>query len=90
MPLPGDGHVKPGLLPAGRRAILIYIGLGLAANKALQESIRANNPQLDKWIDPKRDAFGCRYEAYLTDPKVEPRKKQWEIELAMKLADKQT
>ena len=27
--------------------------------------------------------------AYLTDPKVEPRKKQWETELAMKLADKQ-
>ena len=89
-PLPGDGLVKPGLLPAGHYASLIYIGLGLAANKALQEWIRANNLQLDKWTDPKGDAFSCRYEAYLTDPKVEPRKKQWEIELAMKLADKQT
>jgi len=89
-PLPGDGHAKLGLLPAVRYAILIYIGLGLAANKALQEWIRANNLQLDKWTDHKGDAFGCRYEAYLTDPKVEPRKKQWEIELAMKLADKQT
>ncbi len=88
-PLPGDDRVRPGLLPAGRYASLIYIGLGLAANKALQEWIHANNLQLDRWTDPKGDAFGCRYEAYLTDPKVEPRKKQWEIELAMKLGDKQ-
>src|SRR5258708_38515645 len=86
-PLPGDERVKPGLLPAGRYARLIYIGLGLAANKALLEWIRTNNLRLDKWADPKGDAFGCRYEAYLTDPRVEPRKKQWEIELAMKLAE---
>jgi effector-binding domain-containing protein len=85
----GDDRMKPGILPAGRYANLIYIGLGLAANKALLEWIRTNNLRLDKWVDPKGDAFGCRYEAYLTDPKVEPRKKQWEIELAMKLADEQ-
>ncbi len=88
-PLPGDALVKPGILPAGRYASLIYSGLGLAANKALLEWTRTNNLRLDKWADPKGDAFGCRYEAYLTDPKLEPRKKQWEIELAMKLADEQ-
>jgi len=88
-PTLGDDRVKPGILPAGRYASLIYIGLGLAANKALLEWIRTNNLRLDKWADPKGDAFGCRYEAYLTDPKLEPRKKQWEIELAMKLADEQ-
>ncbi len=88
-PQPGDERVKPGRLPAGRYASLIYIGLGLAANKALLEWIRANHLRLDKWADPKGDAFGCRFEAYLTDPKVEPRKKQWKIELAMKLADEQ-
>jgi effector-binding domain-containing protein len=88
-PLRGEGRVKPGLLPAGRYASLIYVGLGLAANKALQEWAHAKNLQLDKWADPKGDAFGCRYEAYLTDPKVEPRKKHWEIELSMRLADKQ-
>jgi effector-binding domain-containing protein len=89
-PLPGDELVKPGQLPAGRYASLIYNGLGLAANKALLEWIRANHLALDKWADPKGDAFGCRYEAYLTDPKNEPRKKQWEIELAMKLVEKQS
>ena len=82
-----DESVKPGVLPVGRYARLIYIGLGLGANRALQEWIRDNNLRLDKWADPKGDAFGCRYEAYLTDPKVEPRKKQWEIELAMRLAE---
>ena len=86
-PQRGDGLMKPGILPAGRYASLIYVGLGLAANKALQEWIRANNQRLDKWADPKWDAFGCRYEAYLTDPRVEPRKKQWQIELSMKLAE---
>ena len=84
---PGDEQVKPGRLPAGRYARLVYSGPGFAANKALLEWIRRNNLRLDKWVDPKGDAFGCRYEAYLTDPKVEPRKTQWKIELAMKLAD---
>src|SRR5258708_2959431 len=88
-PLVGDDLVKPGLLPSGRYASLIYIGLGLAANKALLEWICTNDLRLDKWANPKGDAFGCRYEAYLTDPNVEPRKKQWEIELAMKLAEVQ-
>jgi hypothetical protein len=31
--------------------------------------------------DPAGDRFGCRYEAYLTDPRDEPRKTKWEIEL---------
>ncbi len=85
-PLPGDDLVKPGILPAGRYASLIYVGLGLAANKALLAWIGSNNLRLDRWAAPKGDASGCRYEAYLTDPKIEPRKKHWEIELAMKLA----
>ena len=33
------------------------------------------------------DAFGCRYEAYLTDYRLEPRKSVWEVELAIKLSD---
>ena len=35
----------------------------------------------------KRDNFRCRYEMFLTDPKVEPRKTKWSIELAIKLVD---
>jgi len=36
---------------------------------------------------PAGDAFACRYEAYLTDYQVEPRKTKWQVDLAIKLAD---
>jgi effector-binding domain-containing protein len=85
--LPGDDRVKPGLLPAGRYASLIYSGSGLAGNKALVEWARANHLAWDRWEDPKGDAFRARYEAYLTDPKLEPRKTKWDVEVAIKLKD---
>jgi effector-binding domain-containing protein len=87
-PLPGDERVKPAVIPAGRYASLIYTGSGYSSNKALLEWVKANNLVLDRWEDPKGDAFRSRYESYLTDPKIEPRKTKWEIEVAMKLADK--
>ena len=85
--LPGDERVKPGVLPAGRYATLIYTGSGLASNKALLVWAKANGFALDRWSDPAGDAFGCRYEAYLTDYRIEPRKTRWEIDLAIKLAE---
>ena len=88
-PLPDDGRVKAAVIPAGRYASLIYTGSGYSSNKALLEWIKANNLVLDRWDDAKGDAFRSRYESYLTDPKIEPRKTKWEIEVAMKLADGQ-
>ena len=85
--LPGDGRVCPGMIPAGRYASLVYSGSGLAGNKALIEWARANGVAWDRWDDPKGDAFRARYESYLTDPKTEPRKTRWEIEVAIKLKD---
>lgn len=85
--LPGDGRVAPGLLPAGRYASLVFSGSGLAGNKALIEWARANGIAWDRWDDEKGDAFRARYESYLTDPRVEPRKTKWEIEVAIKLAE---
>ncbi len=87
--LPGDERVRPGILPAGHYAQLIYSGGGLRGNKALLEWAAKNNIKLDRWDDIAGDAFACRYEAYLTDYRVEPRKMLWEIELAIKLADDQ-
>jgi len=84
--LPGGGVVVCDTLPAGRYASLIYTGTGLAANKALIEWVRASGWQFDRWDSPQGDHFCCRYESYLTDPKVEPRKKHWDIEVAIKLA----
>ena len=79
--------MRSGVLPAGRYATLVYRGVGTAANRALIEWARARGVDFDRSDVPEGDRFACRYEAYLTDPNVEPRKKQWKIELAFKLAD---
>jgi effector-binding domain-containing protein len=85
--LPGDERVKPGVLPAGKYASVVYIGNGYTGNKTLIEWAKANGIAWDRWDDPGGDAFHCRYEAHLTDPKIEPRKTKWEIEVAIKLAE---
>lgn len=82
-----EGRVSSGILPAGRYATLAYRGVGTGANRALLEWAHAQGLALDRWDVPEGDRFACRYEAYLTDPEVEPRKKQWKIELAFRLAD---
>ncbi len=84
---PGEGRVVPGRMPAGRYASLIYTGGGYQGNRALVEWAKANGIAWDRWDDPQGDAFRCRYETFLTDPKTEPRKTKWEIEVAIKLRD---
>jgi effector-binding domain-containing protein len=86
--LPDDGNVKADMLPAGRYASLIYSGGGISANRALIEWVRAQGMDFDRWDTEQGDNFRGRYETYLTDPKVEPRKSRWQIEVAIKLADK--
>lgn len=86
-PLAGDGRVTADVLPAGRYVSLIYSGSGMQGNKALIQYIRDNNLPVDRWDDPRGDGFRCRYEMYLTDPKIEPRKTKWDIEVAIKLRD---
>jgi hypothetical protein len=85
--LPDDGIVKAGELPAGRYASLIYSGGGIAGNRALIEWVCAQGLAFDRWDTEQGDNFRGRYETYLTDPKVEPRKSRWQIEVAIKLAD---
>ena len=87
--LPDEGGITSDTLAAGRYASLIYIGSGLAGNKALIEWVRANGLKFDRWDTEQGDNFRCRYESYLTDPKVEHRKTRWETEVAIKLADEQ-
>ena len=33
------------------------------------------------------ESYTCRYEAYLTDYRTEPRKLLWDVELSIKIAD---
>lgn len=83
----GDDRVKPNVLPKGRYASLTYTRYAMRGNKALIGWINENNIRVDRWNDKEGDAFACRYEAYLTDYRVEPRKKEWKVELAIKLAE---
>jgi len=86
--LPDEGQIKSDVLPAGRYASLIYSGGGISANRALIEWVRAKGMDFDRWDTEQGDNFRGRYETYLTDPTVEPRKSKWKIEVAIKLADK--
>jgi len=82
----GDDRVHRGVLPAGRYASLTYVNHGRRANRTLVEWIGDNGLRADVQEDPDGDRFGCRYEAYLTDPRTERMKTRWRIELAIRLA----
>lgn len=82
----GDERIRPAVLPAGDYATLTYRDHAIRANRALLEWIRENGLTLDRSNDPAGDRFACRYEAYLTDPRIEPRKTKWHVDLSMRLA----
>ena len=86
--LPDDGRVKADFLPAGKYASLVFSGGGVSGNRALIEWVRAQGLHFDRWDTEQGDNFRGRYETYLTDPNVEPRKSRWQIEVAIKLADR--
>jgi hypothetical protein len=77
---------RRGVLPGGGYATLTYVDHARRANKALIEWARDNGVAFDRWDEPSGDAFACRYEAYITDPRTEPRKTKWEVELNMRVA----
>jgi len=88
---PGPVHgehsrLRPGSMVAGRYATMKYQNHARRANQALQDWVRDNGLVLDRRTVPEGDAFACRYEAFWTDPAVEPRKTRWTVELSMLLA----
>lgn len=85
--LEGDGRVRPGVLPGGRYATLAYVNHARRANRTLLEWVRDSGVSLDRWDGPTGDHFACRYEAYLTDPRTEPRKTKWQVELNIRVAE---
>jgi effector-binding domain-containing protein len=82
--LPGDGRIKPGTLPKGRYATLVYRGNGLRGNQALMTWAKDRGIAFDPLVAGGVESYVCRYEAYLTDYRVEP---LWDVELAIKIAD---
>jgi effector-binding domain-containing protein len=87
--LAGDGRICPGVLPAGRYAVLVYVGVhnGIPGNAALLDWGKQQGLTWDHWKTDAGDAFGARYESFLTDPKDEPDPDTWETEVAIRLAD---
>jgi hypothetical protein len=79
-------RIRPGSMAAGRYATMKYQNHARRANQALQDWVRDNGLVLDRQTVPEGDAFACRYEAFWTDPAVEPRKTRWTVELSMLLA----
>ncbi|MCP2241524.1 effector-binding domain-containing protein [Lentzea aerocolonigenes] len=86
-PHEGDDRVRPGVLPAGRYACLTYVNHARRANKLLLEWTRDNGHALDRQDGPGGDHFACRYEAFVTDPRVERMKTKWQVELNIRLAE---
>ena len=82
-----DERVNSGVLPAGRYAHLTYSRYALRGNQALLIWMKEQQLEADREDTSKGDAFGCRCEAYLTDYRTEPRKKNWQVDLAIRLRD---
>jgi hypothetical protein len=82
----GDERVKPGVLPSGEYATFTYRDHARRANGFLIDWVCGEGLQFDRRDVPEGNAFACRYEAYLTDPRTESRRTRWDVELAIKLA----
>lgn len=84
---PGDDRVRPGVFPAGRYVTLTFRDHPRQAHKSLLDWAGDVDVELDRWDEPTGDHFACRYEACLTDRRIQPRKTLWEVELAIGVAD---
>ena len=83
--LPGDDRVRPATIPAGLYASLVYRGSDVKAVWALLHWSEQQDVVWDRTESPQGEVFAGRYEAYLTDYRVESRKKMWDVELAIKV-----
>jgi len=64
---------------------LTYRDHAIRANRALLEWASAHGVDLERADDAAGDRFACRYEAYVTDPRTEPRKTKWIGELNLRV-----
>lgn len=81
----GSGRIQPGVLPAGRYAVLRHTGPydGLvASHAALQQWAAEHGVQFDTHDTARGSAWGGRVEHYLTDPSQEPDPAKWETDVA--------
>jgi effector-binding domain-containing protein len=89
-PVTGGGRIKPGILPAGRYAVLRHTGSydGLVdANAALQRWAHDHGLEFEMKDTPEGSAWASRFEQYITDPSKEPDPSTWETDVAYLLRD---
>jgi len=79
----GDERVRPGTIPAGDYALLVYRGSSLQANRMLLGWVDASDRRFD--ADQTTGAWAGRFEILRTDPRLERRKTAWTTELAFLL-----
>lgn len=85
----GDARVLAGVLPAGRYATALHTGRYdrlMDATRSLLQWVGEQGLKLDETKTTAGEAFACRLEIYLTDPRTEPNPERWQTELAFKLA----
>lgn len=89
-PIEPDAELVCGYIPSGRYAVVTYLGAyeGLFdVNALLIGWAKERRVAFDMHATAKGDAFGGRFEFYLTDPADEPDPEKWRTELAIRLAD---
>lgn len=86
--LSDQDRIRPGTMPQGKYATLIYRGNGLRGNQALMKWARDNGTTFDSQDPNLSESYTCRYEAYLTDYRVESRKLLWDVELSIKIVER--
>ena len=59
----------------------------MAATARLLDWAAAKGLKWDMAPSAEGERWGCRMEAYLTDPRVEPDMDRWETDLVFRLAD---
>jgi effector-binding domain-containing protein len=89
-PMPGDGHIESGVLPAGRYATLTHVGHydGLVgANAALQDWADEQGLEWAMQETEDGEVWASRLELYPNDPDTEPDPDKWETEVTYLLAN---
>ncbi len=80
----GSGRVKPGVLPAGKYAVLTHFGnySGLVApNAEIQEWAKKKCLDWSVTKTKKGDEWAGRAEFYFTDPAMEPDADKWKTDI---------
>jgi len=86
----GEGDIVAGLLPAGRYAMVSHIGHPKELMGVTTDLLAWADRQglaFDMTSSPDGERWGCRLEAYHSDPRLVPDMAQWHTDLLFRLAE---